>query len=91
MSKEKPIHTRLLDLEEKSITELKTELKKGKEELENIERWIIEQWYIMIEDYLHGAENWRTEIKEHDDCKSIVIYCKELLQEKRAKRKGIKQ
>ena len=83
MSKENPIHTRLLELEGKSLTELKTELKKGKEELDNIEGWIIEQWYMMMEDYLHGADNWKYEIEEHENARLIVSYCKDLIQLKK--------
>ena len=41
MSKEKSIHTRLMELERKSLTELKIELKEGKEDLDIIEQWII--------------------------------------------------
>ena len=89
--KEKPLHIRLLELEEKSLTEIKIELKKGKEDLEHIEQWIIMQWYTMIEDYLHGADNWKYEIEEHDNARCMVNYCKDLMQQKRAKRKGIKQ
>ena len=81
--KEKPIHIRLLELEEKSLTELKIELKKGKEDLEHIEQWIIMQWYTMIEDYLHGADNWKDEIEEHENARLIVSYCKDLLQLKK--------
>ena len=91
MSKEKPIHTRLMELERKSLTELKIELKEGKEDLDIIEQWIIAEWYTMIEDYLHGAENWKHEIEEHENARLIVSYCKDLMQQKRAKRKGIKQ
>ena len=83
MSKENPIHTRLLELERKSLTELKTDLKKGKEELDNIEEWIIAEWYTMIEDYLHGADNWKYEIEEHENARLIVSYCKDLLQLKK--------
>ena len=85
MSKENPIHTRLLELERKSLTELKTELKKGKEELDNIEEWIIAEWYTMIEDYLHGADNWKYEIEEHENARLIVSYCKDLIKQKRGK------
>ena len=91
MSKENPIHIKLLELEKKSLTELKIELKRGKEELDTIEQWIIEQWYTMIEDYLHGADNWKYEIEEHENARLIVSYCKDLMQQKRAKRKGVKQ
>jgi len=91
MSKENPIHTRLLELEEKSLTEIKIELKKANNDLEHIEQWIITQWYMMIEDYLHGADNWKDEIEEHENARLIVNYCKDLMQQKRAKRKGIKQ
>ena len=85
MSKENPIHTRLLELERKSLTELKTELKKGKEELDNIEEWILAEWYTMIEDYLHGADNWKYEIEEHENARLIVSYCKDLIKQKRGK------
>ena len=44
----------------------------------------------MIEDYLHGAENWEHEIEEHENARLIVSYCKDLMQQKRAKRKGVK-
>ena len=59
---EQALHTRLIELEKKNLTELKIELKKGKEELDTIEQWIILDWYTMIEDYLHGADNWKNEI-----------------------------
>ena len=90
MSKENPIHTKLLELEEKSLTELKIELKEANGDLEYIEQWIIAEWYTMIEDYLHGAENWEHEIEEHENARLIVSYCKDLMQQKRAKRKGVK-
>ena len=79
---EQALHTRLIELEKKNLTELKIELKKGKEELDTIEQWIILDWYTMIEDYLHGADNWKNEIEEHENARCFIRYCKILIEKK---------
>tara|TARA_R110001599_G_scaffold128881_1_gene302921 strand:- start:474 stop:725 length:252 start_codon:yes stop_codon:yes gene_type:complete len=74
-----------LELEKKNVNALEKELEKAKEDLDWRENWIIEQWYTMIEEYLHGADNWREEIKDHEISLWKVSYIKKLIKEKRGK------
>ena len=67
---------KFIKIENMSLKELQKELKTAKESLDSIEQWIISDWYLKTEDYLHGQDNWKEEIQEHEDARLMVIHIK---------------